>query len=53
MKIQPALPLLLFLSLCAPAHAVGPVLVVRHTDGVGFAHGVDSIRRIVFVQVIR
>ena len=48
MKILRALLLLLFLSLCAPAHAAGPMLIVRHTDGIGFAHSVDSIKRIVF-----
>lgn len=50
MKCQRALLLLLFLSLCVPAHAVGPMLVVRHTDGVGFVHRLDSIKRIMIVH---
>jgi hypothetical protein len=48
MRLTKALVLLLLLSLCAPAHAAGPMLIVRHTDGTGFAHRVGSIKRIVF-----
>jgi hypothetical protein len=48
MKLTKALVLLLLLSLCAPAQAAGPMLIVRHTDGTGFAHSVGSIKRIVF-----
>lgn len=43
--------LLVFLGLPAlpqPAHATGPILIVRHTDGVGFAHSVGSITWITF-----
>jgi hypothetical protein len=48
MKILRAVLLLLLLSLCVPAHAAGPTLIVRHTDGIGFPHSVDSIKKIVF-----
>jgi hypothetical protein len=48
MKILRAVLLLLFFVLCVPAHAAGPMLIVRHTDGVGFAHSIGSITRITF-----
>jgi hypothetical protein len=40
--------LLLFAALPPLAHAAGPMLIVRHTDGIGFAHSVESIQKIVF-----
>jgi hypothetical protein len=40
---------LLLLAASPPlAHAAGPILIVRHTDGIGFAHSVDSIKKVVF-----
>jgi hypothetical protein len=50
MKILHSVLLLLFMGLCVPAHAAGPILIVRHTDGIGFAHSVNSITRITFVH---
>jgi hypothetical protein len=46
--ILPFLAFLGFWALPQPARAAGPVLIVRHIDGVGFAHRTDSIKRIVF-----
>jgi hypothetical protein len=43
--------ILLLLAASPPlVRAQGPVLVVRHTDGIGFAHSVNSITRITFVH---
>jgi hypothetical protein len=40
--------LLLFAASPPLAHAAGPMLIVRHTDGIGFPHSVASIQKIVF-----
>jgi hypothetical protein len=40
--------ILLLLAASPPlAHAAGPILIVRHTDGIGVAHSVGSIQKIV------
>jgi hypothetical protein len=50
MRMPKVIVLLLFLSFCQAARAAGPMLIVRHTDGTGFAHSVGSVKRITFAR---